>query len=151
VELVADTADDARAAIAARGQQFGVHLPAVAVSVNGDRLRLGQVVANLIGNASKYTPDFGVIELSLAVEGSCVVITVADNGIGITPAALSDVFQPFVQERHATQFDGSGLGIGLALVRELVQGHGGTVAAVSEGAGCGSRFTVTLPLLRVSD
>jgi diguanylate cyclase len=151
VELVADTADDARAAIAARGQQFGVHLPAVAVSVNGDRLRLGQVVANLIGNASKYTPDFGVIELSLAVEGSCVVITVADNGIGITPAALSDVFQPFVQERHATQFDGSGLGIGLALVRELVQGHGGTVAAASEGAGCGSRFTVTLPLLRVSD
>lgn len=151
VELVAEAVDDTRAAVAARGQRFDVHLPAVGVSVNGDRVRLGQVVANLIGNASKYTPDDGTIELSLDVVGPSVVMTVADNGIGITPEALSEVFEPFVQERHATQFNGSGLGIGLALVRELVQGHGGSVTAASQGAGCGSRFTVTLPVLRLTD
>jgi diguanylate cyclase len=87
----------------------------------------------------------------LEVVDRSVVMTVADNGIGITPEALSHVFQPFVQERHATEFDGSGLGIGLALVRELVLGHGGDVTATSAGAGQGSRFTVTLPLLRTTD
>ena len=151
VELIGDVADDCRAAVIARGQTFDVHLPDGAVTINGDRVRLGQVTANLIGNASKYTPQGGAIELSLAVVGRSVVMTVTDNGIGITPEALSHVFEPFVQERHATEFDGSGLGIGLALVRELVQGHGGDVAATSAGAGHGSRFTVTLPVLRTTE
>jgi diguanylate cyclase len=146
VELVAGAVDEARPAVAARRQQFGVHLPAVHVIVNGDGLRLRQVLANLIANASKYTPDGGALELSLEVADGSVVVTVTDNGIGITPEALLAVFDPFVQERHATQFNGSGLGIGLALVRELVEGHAGRVTAASGGAGCGSRFTVTLPL-----
>jgi diguanylate cyclase len=151
VELIGDVADDCRAAVIARGQSFDVRLPGGAVTVNGDRVRLGQVTANLIGNASKYTPRGGAIALSLEVVGRSVVMTVADNGIGITPEALSHVFEPFVQERHATEFDGSGLGIGLALVREFVQGHGGDVTATSAGAGQGSRFTVTLPVLRTTD
>jgi diguanylate cyclase len=150
VALVAQAVDDARVAVAARGQQFDVQLPGFAVTVNGDWIRLGQVAANLIGNASKYTPEGGAIEVSLEVAGASVVLTVADNGIGITPEALLEVFEPFVQEQHATDFNGSGLGIGLALVRELVHGHGGRVTAASAGAGHGSRFTVTLPVLRVT-
>ena len=151
VELVAETVDNARAGVADRGQQFHVHLPASAVSVNGDRVRLGQVTANLIVNASKYTPEGGTITLSLEVDGPSVVLTVTDNGIGITPEALTQIFKPFIQERHATEFNGSGLGIGLTLVRELVEGHGGRVTAFSAGAGCGSRFTVVLPVLRGSE
>jgi diguanylate cyclase len=151
VQVIAEAADAARAMVAARGQRFDVHLPAVAVSVNGDAARLSQVAANLIGNASKYTPAGGAVDLSLEVVGASVVMTVTDNGIGITPEALSQVFEPFVQERHATEFNGSGLGIGLALVRELVHGHGGDVTAASAGPGRGSRFTVTLPMLRVTD
>ncbi len=148
VKLVADAADSARATFAGRGQQFDVDLPGVEMIVNGDRVRLRQVAANLIGNASKYTPDGGTITVSLQGAGASVVMTVTDNGIGITPEALAQVFEPFVQERHATEFNGSGLGIGLTLVRELVEGHGGRVTAFSAGTGSGSRFTVTLPLLR---
>jgi diguanylate cyclase len=151
VALVREAVEDARAAVAVRGQQFDVRLPDFAVTVNGDWARLGQVAANLIGNASKYTPEGGAIEVSLELAGASVVLTVADNGIGITPEALLEVFEPFVQERHATDFNGSGLGIGLALVRELVHGHGGRVTAASAGAGHGSRFAVTLPVLRVTD
>jgi diguanylate cyclase len=151
VVLVAEAVQDSRTTVAARGQRLDVRLPGSAVTVNGDSVRLGQVFSNLIGNASKYTPEGGAIEVSLAVAGSSVVITVADNGIGITPEALSDVFEPFIQEQHATDFDGSGLGIGLALVRELVHGHGGRVTAASAGAGLGSCFTVTLPVLRMGD
>ena len=149
VSVIEEAATDAKMAVDGRRQQLGVELPGGGVSVNGDRVRLAQVVANLIGNASKYTPEGGAIVLSLHADGPDAVISVADNGIGITSEALSHVFEPFVQERHATQFDGSGLGLGLALVRELVQGHGGRVTAASDGPGCGSRFTVTLPLLRV--
>ena len=109
------------------------------------------MTANLIVNASKYTPEGGTIALSLAVDGPSVVLTVIDNGIGITPEALVQIFKPFVQERHATEFNGSGLGIGLTLVRELVEGHGGRVTASSAGTGCGSCFTVVLPVLRGSE
>ena len=150
VKLLAEAAEGESAAVAARGQRFDVQLPAVAVRVNGDRVRLRQVAVNLIGNASKYTPEGGTIVLSLQAQGRCAVMTVADNGIGITPEALAQIFEPFVQERHATEFNGSGLGIGLTLVRELVEGHGGRVTASSAGPGCGSRFTVALPLLGAS-
>lgn len=80
------------------------------------------------------------------VPDDAVVMTVSDNGIGITAAALSRVFEPFVQDAHAVGFNGGGLGIGLALVRELVEGHGGSVVATSAGARLGSQFVVTLPM-----
>jgi signal transduction histidine kinase len=78
--------------------------------------------------------------------GHDAVITVSDNGIGVSPAALAAVFEPFAQEPHAAGFSGKGLGIGLTVVRELVQMHGGRVVAASAGTGLGSQFTVTLPL-----
>jgi len=89
--------------------------------------------------------------LLVRVVGETIVITVSDSGIGITDEALPHVFDPFVQDSHAIGFNGAGLGIGLTVVRELVEAHGGTVVAASAGTGQGSRFTVTLPLVARPD
>jgi signal transduction histidine kinase len=113
-------------------------------------VRLGQVVANLLSNACKYTQHGGTIVISAQASDATLTVSVADNGIGISAQAMPRIFDPFVQEQRATSFDASGLGIGLSLVRELVQAHGGQVAAESAGLGQGSRFTFTLPLLRVA-
>jgi diguanylate cyclase len=117
------------------------------LSVDGDALRLAQVFSNLLQNAAKYTPDGGEISLATAAAaGDAVTITVSDNGIGITAQAMPHVFELFVQDEHAMAHDQGGMGIGLAVVRELVEAHGGTVAAHSAGKGLGSEFVVTLPL-----
>ena len=129
-----------------RKQQFSARLPGSAVKLIGDRARLAQIVGNLLDNASKYTPDGGEIWLSLEVQGGAAVLTVADNGIGITALALPDIFEPFAQDIHALGFNGVGRGIGLAVVRALVKAHGGAVRAYSEGSGLGSSFVVTLAL-----
>ena len=113
--------------------------------MHGDAGRLTEVISNLLDNASKYTPLGGEIGLSLVLSGAWLQLMVSDNGIGITPEALPRVFEPFVQERHATVHDGGGLGIGLTVVRELVVAHGGTVSARSAGLGRGSQFVVNLP------
>jgi signal transduction histidine kinase len=105
-----------------------------------------QVLCNLLENASKYTQVGGEIGLSVAATEQAAVITVSDNGIGITPQALPKVFDPFVQDAHAVSFNGAGLGIGLTVVRELVEAHGGEVVASSAGTGFGSQFVITLPL-----
>jgi signal transduction histidine kinase len=115
--------------------------------VNGDAGRLVQVFGNLLENAAKYTPEGGKIVLDAQAHAGRVVVTVTDNGIGITAQALPRVFELFVQDEHAAALDRAGLGIGLAVVRELVEAHGGSVAAESEGVGHGSRFVVTLPLV----
>jgi len=114
--------------------------------MHADPVRLAQVLRNLLDNASKYTPNGGQITLSVTVLDETVVVSVSDNGIGITAELLPRVFEPFVQDKHAIGFNGAGLGIGLTVVRELVDAHGGNVAASSAGTGLGSRFTVTLPL-----
>jgi signal transduction histidine kinase len=120
--------------------------PSGPLSVNGDAMRLVQVFSNLLENAAKYTPEGGRISLATAVEGGRVAITVADNGIGITAQALPHVFELFVQDEHATVHNHGGLGIGLAVVRELVEAHGGSVVATSAGKDLGSEFVVRLPL-----
>jgi diguanylate cyclase len=114
--------------------------------VHGDPVRLAQIIRNLLDNASKYTPKSGDIGLLVVVVDDTIVMTVSDNGIGITTDALPKVFEPFVQEPHAIGFSGAGLGIGLTVVRELVEAHGGSVVAHSAGSGLGSQFVVTLPL-----
>jgi len=123
------------------------HLSAEPLFVDADHTRLAQVISNLLNNASKYTPNGGVIELSVRREGNTVAIAVTDNGLGIPAGCLDDVFQMFNQVNQALHRAEGGLGIGLALVRKLVQLHGGSVVAESPGLNQGSTFTVRLPLV----
>ena len=135
-----------RPAIDERGQRFESHRPPGALAMQGDPVRLQQIVSNLLDNASKHTYDGGRISLSVAMTTHSLTLTVADDGIGITPQMLPYVFEPFVQDTHALGFRGVGLGIGLTVVRALVRAHGGDLVAHSAGAGRGSQFVVTLPL-----
>ena len=136
--------------MAARKQRLHVQRPATALELQGDPIRLAQVVRNLLDNASKYTPEGGEIELSAGVSDRELVISVSDNGIGITAQALPHIFEPFVQGAHAMASQGAGLGIGLTVARALAQAHGGSVIASSAGSGCGSQFVVRLPLAGLS-
>ena len=145
--LLDDVVHAYRPAMDARLQLFKVQLAPAAMRVQGDAVRLAQVLGNLLDNASKYTPQNGQIALEASIAETTVIVTVSDNGIGITPDALATIFEPFMQEQHATLFNGTGLGIGLTVVRELVEGHGGQINVASGGKGLGSRFTVTLPML----
>ena len=145
-KIIDEAVESCRAAMDTRLQKFHVRVPQRALEVDGDPVRLAQVLSNLLDNASKYTPDGGELELTATVEGNALVMTVSDNGIGISAEALAHVFEPFVQDVHATAFNGGGLGLGLTVVRELVQAHGGSVVAHSGGSGLGSQFVVTLPL-----
>jgi signal transduction histidine kinase len=114
--------------------------------VNADSTRLAQVISNLLNNAAKYTPAGGAIALRLRREGGCAVVEVADNGVGLAPDMLARVFGMFTQVDPEAENARSGLGIGLALARRLVELHGGEIAAASEGKGRGATFTVRLPL-----
>lgn len=144
--IIDEAVDACRPAMDTRMQRFSVQVPPRALEVDGDPVRLSQILRNLLDNASKYTPTGGEIGLSVTVEGNAIVLIVSDSGIGITFDALPRVFEPFAQEPHAIGFSGAGLGIGLTVVRELVEAHGGTVVACSAGTGLGSQFIVTLPL-----
>jgi signal transduction histidine kinase len=135
-----------RPAMELRLQQLEVLLPEDSLEVQGDPVRLVQVLNNLLSNASKYTPNGGRIELQLMAADDTVVITVCDSGIGITAEALPTIFASFAKHPHANDFAGIASGPGLREVRELVEAHGGTVVASSEGRERGSQFTVTLPL-----
>ncbi len=126
--------------------ELELDLAAEPVRVEGDLDRLTQVFSNIISNASKYTPDGGKVRISVRREGDEAVVSVKDTGIGIPPESLERVFEMFSQLREPDSADG-GLGIGLALVRQLVRLHGGSVTAHSEGTGRGSEFIVRLPAL----
>ena len=145
--LIDEVVEAFRPAIDLRLQHFRVLAHLDALPVFGDPLRLSQVLRNLLDNASKYTPQGGEIKLSAQRHGDALVITVSDTGIGISTRALRHIFEPFVQDAEAIAFDGSGLGLGLTVVRELVTAHGGQVDAHSAGPGRGSEFRVTLPLV----
>ncbi|MGF0239986.1 ATP-binding protein [Rhodococcus sp. IEGM1300] len=125
---------------------FKSQLPECELSVNGDPVRLAQILGNLLGNAAKYTPAGGTVTLAVTTEGDLLRLSIRDTGIGISAKALPFIFEPFVQDVHAVGFNGAGLGIGLTVVRELVEAHGGTVVGSSDGDGEGSTFIVTLPL-----
>lgn len=146
VAILARSVANCRPGIAAHAQHLAIHMPGQALPVFGDPTRLVQIFDNLLDNASKYTAAGGEIALSAALKPDCIVVTVADNGIGIAPALLDHIFEPFVQAETAVRFNGVGLGIGLSVVRDLVQAHAGQVSAHSAGPGLGSRFTITLPL-----
>ncbi|MEO7360173.1 MAG: ATP-binding protein, partial [Gemmatimonadaceae bacterium] len=118
--------------------------------LDADATRLAQVIGNMLNNAAKYTPERGRIELNTMREGEEVVIVVSDNGVGIPGDMLTRVFDMFTQIAHSNNKSQGGLGIGLALARQLVEMHGGSVRADSDGPAQGSRFTVRLPLARHS-
>lgn len=126
---------------------FDLRLPDEALVLDADPTRLTQVVSNLLNNAARYTPKGGRIALEARRDGEQALVTVSDNGIGIAPEALEDVFRMFTQVGQAQQPGSGGLGIGLSLVRSLVELHGGSVSAASAGTNAGSAFTVRLPLL----
>ncbi|HET6575809.1 MAG TPA: ATP-binding protein [Fimbriiglobus sp.] len=143
VQAARETADPA---IAAAGHELTVELPPEPVWLDADPTRLAQVFANLLTNAAKYTDRGGRIRLSAERDGDVVTVAVADTGIGIPTEHLPRLFEMFSQVAPARERSQGGLGIGLALVRGLVEMHGGTIVAESPGAGRGSTFTVRLPV-----
>jgi signal transduction histidine kinase/CheY-like chemotaxis protein len=146
--VVADAIEQVRPLLESRGHRLTVQTAPASAFVLGDPKRLVQVAANLLNNAVKYTPHGGDIALNLEVGSGEVRLVVGDNGIGMTAEVLERAFELFAQaEREADRSQG-GLGIGLALVKSLVELHGGTVFATSPGLGQGSRFTVCLPHLQ---
>lgn len=143
------TVEAMRPVFDAAGHELVVDLPpAGTVCVRGDETRLTEVLVNLLTNASRYTPAGGRIRLEIAADGDEARIAVTDNGIGIPPDLLERIFEMFAQGRRALQHADRGLGLGLTLVRTLVDLHGGRVEAHSDGPDTGSRFVVMLPRLR---
>jgi PAS domain S-box-containing protein len=144
---VVDTAvEAARPLLAARNHELIVDLPPELPSFDADPVRLAQILSNLLTNAAKYTDSpGGHIALTGRVEHGMLRISVKDNGIGLSPAALAGIFTMFSQVQHSHRRADGGLGIGLALVKGLVYLHGGTIEVFSDGPGRGSEFVVTLP------
>lgn len=145
--VVQRSIESAQAALRSQGHELTLSLCSRAVFVMGDPARLEQVVTNLLTNAIKYTPAGGRIGVSLDVEGTSAVIRVRDNGIGLSPEMLPRLFEPFMQVDQSLDRSQGGLGLGLTLVRSLVEMHRGTVTATSDGLGLGSAFAVRLPMV----
>ncbi|MDI1429422.1 PAS domain-containing protein [Polyangium sorediatum] len=144
--IVSRAVETSRPLIDAAGHSLSIKLPAGPVVLEGDLGRLSQVLSNLLNNAAKYTESRGLLQLSAEVGGDAVEIRVEDNGIGIAPDVLPYVFDLFMQSSRTLDRAQGGLGIGLTLVRTLVEMHGGKVSASSGGMGQGAEFTVRLPI-----
>ena len=149
--VLREAAEQIKPVIDARKHSLTLEIAPEALTVCGDRTRLVQVAANLLNNAAKYTPDGGVLHVSLARHDGMAVLQVRDNGIGIGADLLPVVFDLFTQAERTPDRAQGGLGLGLALVKKLVELHGGAVEAHSAGQGQGSTFTVRLPLLAASE
>jgi len=137
--------------IEAHHHTLAVQLPASPVPLDGDATRLAQVLTNLLNNAAKYTSRGGHIALTAQLEGDQAVIRIEDNGIGIAADMMPRVFDMFAQADHSLERVNAGLGVGLTLARRLIELHGGSVEARSEGHGKGSEFTVRLPVLAIEE
>ena len=146
-EVVKGALETSRPFIDRARHELTVTMPPQVLQVEGDRTRIAQVLSNLMTNSAKYTPDGGHIWLSVNRDDQQAVIRVRDTGIGIPAEMLPRIFGMFMQVDRKSQRSQGGLGIGLALVRRLVQMHGGTVEAFSDGLGKGSEFVVRLPLV----
>ncbi|HZQ60719.1 MAG TPA: ATP-binding protein [Casimicrobiaceae bacterium] len=144
--VIRNAVDTARPFVDSRGHALAVKLPHEPVYLDADPTRLAQVFSNLLNNAAKYTDPGGRIALSAVREGDKVVITVTDNGIGIAPGMQHAIFDMFTQVDHSLERSHAGLGVGLTLARRLVELHGGTIEAKSDGLNRGSQFQVSLPV-----
>ncbi|HJU09925.1 MAG TPA: ATP-binding protein, partial [Candidatus Binataceae bacterium] len=145
--IVAQAIEGVQPLVRQRRHRLLVESPDPSFTVYGDPTRLVQCVANLLNNAAKYTPDGGQILLRAGKEDGYAKIEIEDSGIGIQPDFLPHVFDLFAQNQRSLDRSEGGLGVGLSLVKQLVQMHGGTVEAISPGPGCGSTFTLRLPLV----
>lgn len=145
-QVIQSSIETVRAQFDAKQHRLQVKLDGRAAHVRGDAIRLAQIVGNLLTNAAKYTPAGGHIELELRVEHTRALIFVRDNGIGVAKDMLPKIFEMFTQANRTPGMAG-GLGIGLALVKGLVEMHGGSVEARSAGEQCGTEFVISLPLL----
>jgi len=146
VRLLEDAVETSRPVIEQAGHRLTVVAPDPAIVLEVDPTRIIQVFANLLNNAAKFTPRGGLIELSSVQEGTDVIVSVRDNGVGIAPGLLERIFEMFTQVGRSHAHTGGGLGIGLTLVRRLVEMHGGQVEARSSGPNLGSEFLVRLPI-----
>jgi PAS domain S-box-containing protein len=146
-EIVQGAVEASRPVITQYGHELRVDLPATPVFIQGDLVRLSQVFCNLLNNAARYTPHGGCIEVAATLKAAGVVIAVRDNGIGIPREMLPKVFEMFTQVDRSLERSRGGLGIGLTLVKQLVELHGGRVEARSAGPGKGSEFVVRLPVI----
>jgi signal transduction histidine kinase len=143
-EILEHALDTVQPLLREKQHELTIERPPAPIRVLGDGARLIQCLTNLLQNAAKYTPPGGRIRVAVAESGAKVSIAVQDNGAGIAPALLPHVFDPFVQSDQTLGHSRGGLGLGLTIVRQLVEMHGGSVEAASDGEGCGSTFTVHL-------
>lgn len=146
-QVIADALEMVGGEIEQRRHQFQVLLPDEPVRVQGDRVRLTQLVANLLSNAAKYTPDSGRIVLELESHAGFADLSVRDNGVGFSSEQFERIFQPFTQVDPSRTREQGGLGLGLAIVRHLAELHDGSVDALSRGPGLGATFIARLPVL----
>ncbi|MES2674371.1 MAG: response regulator [Pseudomonadota bacterium] len=144
--IIASAVETSRPLIDAGKHTLHVSIPDESVVVEADPLRIAQVVSNLLNNAAKYTSPGGLIEIDVSVEANKVVLVICDNGIGIPAESLPSIFDMFSQVAHDFGHSGGGLGIGLSLVRQLVEMHKGTIQVFSE-VGSGSKFLIKLPIV----
>lgn len=144
--LVRMAVDASSAMVKQHGHSLSVRLAPMPIQITGDTTRLTQVVANLLTNAAKYTPAPGRIDVSVRDDGDVAAMQVSDTGIGMSESLLQRAFKPFVQGVRALDRSEGGLGVGLALVKNIVELHGGSVSAASAGTGKGTTITVTLPM-----
>src|SRR5262249_20912713 len=140
--------EDNRSTLERSGVRLEAELAPGALRVNADGARIAQVVTNLLGNAVKFTPSGGRVKISVSTDQAAqqVILRVTDTGAGIDPGLIGRLFEPFMQADRTLDRTRGGLGLGLALVKGLVDLHQGDVSAYSEGLGKGSEFTVRLPL-----
>jgi signal transduction histidine kinase len=148
--LISRSIEAVRPLLDARSHELRFQLPVLPIRIQGDPVRLEQIIVNLLTNAAKYTDAGGTIDLEVRVEGTELIVQVCDNGIGIAPEMLPRIFDLFTQADHTLDRSQGGLGIGLTLSRKLAELHGGSLTAHSDGLGRGSCFLLRVPF-RASD
>ena len=144
-KILASALESSRPALDAREQRISIHQPEAAVPLNGDGVRLAQLLLNLLNNAAKYTSRGGAISVTVETEANWVTIAIKDCGVGIALGRIEQIFELFAQAGQSPETSDGGLGVGLHLVKTIAELHGGTVSATSAGLGMGSEFIVRLP------
>lgn len=150
VDIVAVTAaplSAAALAAAQRNQAFNVRIADGAIRDEGDPVRLAQAISNLLHNAMKYTPEHGCITVNLLADHNVLVVSVKDDGLGISDALLPHIFDLFAQSSRTIAASAGSLGVGLAVVKAVAESHGGTVSAISAGAGAASELALRPPIV----